>query len=159
MNVKEQEKSKKMKKTILAIAILLLSFSAKAQVTVTYSYDNLHRLTQASYSNGVGIQYSYDALGNRTQETKTSTLSVEEVTSNKNFKLYPNPFKDELFLSSENQTIKEVSIFDLSGKLVKTISNINSKSYRLEAGYLPTGNYVVSIKTEQGVEKYKVIKK
>ncbi len=148
-----------MKKTILAIAILLLSFSAKAQVTVTYSYDNLHRLTQASYSNGVGIQYSYDALGNRTQETKTSTLSVEEVTTAKNFKLYPNPFKDELFLSSENQIIQEVSVFDISGKLVKSIPNINTRSYRLNAGYLVSGNYLVAIKTENGVETYKVIKK
>ena len=147
-----------MKKTI-TILIIILGFSAKAQVTATYTYDNLHRLTQASYSNGVGIQYSYDALGNRTQETKTSTLSVIESTDSKSFKIYPNPFKDELYLSSENQTIKEVSIFDISGKLVKTILNINSKSYRLEAGYLPTGNYIVSIQTEQGVEKYKVIKK
>ena len=148
-----------MKKTILAIAILLLSFSAKAQVTVSYTYDNLHRLTQASYSNGVGIQYSYDALGNRTQETKTSTLSVEEVTTAKNFKLYPNPFKDELFLSSENQIIQEVSVFDISGKLVKSIPNINTRSYRLNAGYLVSGNYLVAIKTENGVETYKVIKK
>ncbi len=84
-----------MKNLILTTVILLIGLTAKAQVTVTYSYDNLHRLTQASYSNGVGIQYSYDALGNRTQETKTSTLSVEEVTNTKNFKLYPNPFKDE----------------------------------------------------------------
>ena len=148
-----------MKNLILTTVILLIGLTAKAQVTVTYSYDNLHRLTQASYSNGVGIQYSYDALGNRTQETKTSTLSVEEVTTAKNFKLYPNPFKDELFLSSENQIIEELSIFDISGKLVKTISNINTKSYRLEAGYLPAGNYIVSVKTEQGLESYKVIKK
>ncbi len=148
-----------MKNLILTTVILLIGLTAKAQVTVTYSYDNLHRLTQASYSNGVGIQYSYDALGNRTQETKTSTLSVEEVTNTKNFKLYPNPFKDELFLSSENQTIKEVNIYDLSGKLVKSISNINARSYRLNAGYLVSGNYLVAIKTENGVETYKVIKK
>ena len=148
-----------MKNLILTTVILLIGLTAKAQVTVTYSYDNLHRLTQASYSNGVGIQYSYDALGNRTQETKTSTLSVEEVTNTKNFKLYPNPFKDELFLSSDNQTIKEINIYDLSGKLVKSISNINARSYRLEAGYLVSGNYLVAIKTENGVETYKVIKK
>ena len=148
-----------MKNLILTTVILLIGLTAKAQVTVTYSYDNLHRLTQASYSNGVGIQYSYDALGNRTQETKTSTLSVEEVTNTKNFKLYPNPFKDELFLSSDNQTIKEINIYDLSGKLVKSISNINARSNRLDAGYLVSGNYLVAIKTENGVETYKVIKK
>ena len=148
-----------MKNLILTTVILLIGLTAKAQVTVTYSYDNLHRLTQASYSNGVGIQYSYDALGNRTQETKTSTLSVEEVTNTKNVKLYPNPFKDELFLSSDNQTIKEINIYDLSGKLVKSIPNINARSYKLDAGYLISGNYLVSIKTENGLETYKVIKK
>lgn len=148
-----------MKNTILTIAILLFGFSVKAQVTVTYSYDNLHRLTQASYSNGVGIQYSYDALGNRTQETKTSTLSVEEVTTVKNFKLYPNPFKEELNLSSENQTIKEISIIDMTGKLVKQITNINATTYQLDASYFVTGNYLIQIKTDEGVEVHKVIKK
>lgn len=148
-----------MKKIIYSIAILLFGFTAKAQVTVTYTYDNLHRLTQASYSNGVGIQYSYDALGNRTQETKTSTLSVEEVTAEKNFKLYPNPFKDELYLSSDNQTIKEVNIIDMAGKLIKTITNINATHYQLDASYLVTGNYLIQIKTDEGVEVHKVIKK
>lgn len=148
-----------MKNIILTIAILLLGFTAKAQVTVTYSYDNLHRLTQASYSNGVGIQYSYDELGNRTQETKTSTLSVEEVTAVKNFKLYPNPFKEELNLSSDNQTIKEISIIDMTGKLVKQITNINATTFQLDASYLVTGNYLIHIKTDLGIETYKVIKK
>lgn len=148
-----------MKNTILTIAISLLGFAVKAQVTVTYTYDNLHRLTQASYSNGVGIQYSYDALGNRTQETRTSSLSVEDVSQAKSFKLYPNPFKDELFLSSDSKTIKEINIFDFSGKLIKKIENINAKNYRLDASYLITGNYMVTIKTEDGVETYKIIKK
>ena len=148
-----------MKNLILTTVILLIGLTAKAQVTVTYSYDNLHRLTKASYSNGVGIQYSYDALGNRTQETKTSTLSVEEVTNTKNFKLYPNPFKDELYLSSDNQTIKEVSIIDMAGKLIKTIANINATHYQLDASYMVTGNYLIQIKTDEGVEVHKVIKK
>lgn len=146
-------------KYIISLILLWVGMSVKAQVTVTYTYDNLHRLTQASYSNGVGIQYSYDQLGNRTQETKTSTLSVEEVTAEKNFKLYPNPFKDELYLSSDNQTIKEVSIIDMAGKLIKTIANINATHYQLDASYLVTGNYLIQIKTDEGVEIHKVIKK
>lgn len=148
-----------MKNTTLTIAILLFSFITKAQVTVSYTYDNLNRLTQASYSNGVGIQYSYDALGNRTQETKTSTLSIEEVSAVKNFKLYPNPFKDELHLSSDNHTIKEVSIIDIAGKLIKTITNISASTYQLDASNLTTGTYLIQIKTDEGVEVHKVIKK
>jgi len=148
-----------MKHIIITIAFILVGFYAQAQVTVSYTYDNLNRLTQASYNNGVGIQYSYDALGNRTQETKTSTLSVEEVTSVKNFKLYPNPFKDELNLSSDNQNIQEISIIDMTGKLVKQITNINATTYQLDASYLITGNYLIQIKTDEGVEVHKVIKR
>jgi len=146
-------------KHIITILAIVCCFTAKAQVTVTYTYDNLHRLTQASYSNGVGIQYSYDQLGNRTQETKTSNLSVEDVATVKNFKLYPNPFKDELIMSSQNQAIKEISIIDMTGKLVKQITNINAMTYRLDASYLVTGNYLIQIKTDEGLEIHKVIKK
>lgn len=146
-------------KNIITILLFIFCFSAKAQVTATYTYDNLNRLTTASYSNGVGLQYTYDKLGNRTQESKTSTLSVVDVSPTKSFQLYPNPFKDELFITSENQMITEVSIIDVSGKLIKKIANLKTKSYRLEASGLPTGNYLVSIKTDVGVEVYKVIKK
>ena len=73
--------------------------------------------------------------------------------------MYPNPFKDELYLSSDNQTIKEVSIIDMAGKLIKTIANINATHYQLDASYMVTGNYLIQIKTDEGVEVHKVIKK
>lgn len=150
-----------MKTVKIVIVSVLLGFvsQVQGQVTVSYTYDDLNRLTQASYSNGVGIQYSYDALGNRTQETKTSTLSIEDVSAVKNLKLHPNPFKDELHLSSDNHTIKEVSIIDITGKLIKTITNISATTYQLDASYLTTGNYLIQIKTDEGVEVHKVIKK
>ena len=148
-----------MKNTILTIAILLLGFSAKAQVTVTYSYDNLHRLTQASYSNGVGIQYSYDALGNRTQETKTSTLSVEEVTKEKSFTLFPNPFIEELQITSKEQSITQVQLYDLTGKLIQEEKVNNQNSFTLKTNALPSGTYLIIVITDKGKESYKVIKK
>ena len=148
-----------MKNTILTIAILLLGFTAKAQVTVTYSYDNLHRLTQASYSNGVGIQYSYDALGNRTQETKTSTLSVEEVTKEKSFTLFPNPFLEELQITSKEQSITQVQLYDLTGKLIQDEKVNNQNTYTLKTNALPRSTYLITIITEKGKESYKVLKK
>lgn len=148
-----------MKNTIITLVILLLSFLAKAQVTVTYSYDNLHRLTQASYSNGVGIQYSYDALGNRTQETKTSTLSVEEVTNEKSFTLFPNPFKEELQITSKKQSITHVQLYDLTGKLIQEEKVNNQNSFTLKTISLSSGTYLITISTDKGKESYKVIKK
>jgi YD repeat-containing protein len=34
-------------------------------ITITYDYDDLYRLTSASYSNGAVYTYTYDAVGNR----------------------------------------------------------------------------------------------
>lgn len=148
-----------MKHIILTIAILVLSFAAKAQVTVTYSYDNLYRLTQASYSNGVGIQYSYDALGNRTQETKTSTLSVEEVTTEKSFTLFPNPFQEELQITSKEQSITQVQLYDLSGKLIQEEKVNKQNTFTLKTNALPSSTYLITIISDKGKESYKVIKK
>lgn len=145
--------------TILFTLGLAISSQLKAQVTVTYTYDNLHRLTKAVYSNGVGIQYTYDALGNRTQEAKTSNLAVEEMQNDNSVKVYPNPFADQLFISTKNQKIKQISIFDLAGKLVKRLEINNLSDYQLEAAKLVSGVYIVSVQTDKGTESFKVIKK
>lgn len=146
-------------KNIITFIIILFGISANAQVTVNYTYDDLQRLTQASYSNGVGIQYSYDTLGNRTQETKTSSLSVVDVENVKNMSLYPNPFVEELNISSKDQNILQVQLFDLSGKLIQNEKVKSKNSYILKTKNLASGVYLITIITDKGKETYKVIKK
>lgn len=63
-----------MLRQISLVAFLLLSSwvqAAAAPLSITYIYDDLGRLTQASYSNGIVILYTYDAVGNR--QTKIVT--------------------------------------------------------------------------------------
>ncbi|NIW99204.1 MAG: hypothetical protein GWN13_13345, partial [Phycisphaerae bacterium] len=36
--------------------------------TINYSYDDLYRLTAASYTSGESYAYSYDPVGNRLQQ-------------------------------------------------------------------------------------------
>ncbi|MGD9972818.1 MAG: dockerin type I domain-containing protein [Desulfatirhabdiaceae bacterium] len=55
------------KKSLIAIvAIILFSIVRSNALTINYTYDNLHRLTAVSYSNGANIEYAYDPAGNRT---------------------------------------------------------------------------------------------
>jgi len=144
-------------KYILSLILLWVGISVKAQVTVTYSYDNLNRLTQASYSNGVGIQYSYDALGNRTQETRTSTLSVEENENVFNIKIFPNPFKDELKISiTENKLIK-VTLMDIQGKTILE-QDAKDTTHSLEVNELSVGTYILKVETDKGTQTFKVFK-
>ena len=146
-------------KKLAILLVLIIGFSAKAQVTASYTYDNLNRLTQATYSNGVGIQYSYDKLGNRTQESKTSTLSVEDIESVKSFSLYPNPFQEELTISSKEQSITQVQLYDITGRLIQDQKVNNQNNYKLKTEKLPVGTYLIIVGSDKGMETYKIIKK
>lgn len=56
---------------VVATFATVLAFAG----SVTYEYDNLGRVTKATYSNGVVITYTYDAAGNRTQHVVTGAAS------------------------------------------------------------------------------------
>ncbi len=56
-----------MKKTIFLLPLLfILQIQNGEAITVnsTYSYDDMNRLTNASYSSGLDLSYSYDPAGN-----------------------------------------------------------------------------------------------
>ena len=57
----------------MMMLLFLLSGSLQA-ASVAYTYDNLGRLSKATYSSGVVIVYVYDAAGNRTSYTVTGVL-------------------------------------------------------------------------------------
>jgi len=47
--------------------------------SITYEYDDLYRLTKATYSDGTVIEYTYDAAGNRQSVIKTPPGSAPSV--------------------------------------------------------------------------------
>ena len=67
-----------------AIRIFALSvFSLMVPVisiatTISYTYDNLNRLTQVNYDNGLKEQYTYDAAGNRTTLVTIAAAMVNQ---------------------------------------------------------------------------------
>ena len=85
-----------------------------------------------------------DANGNAAAEvTRTviieSNLSIAENTNYK-LKVYPNPVKDKLFISG-NKTPISISIFNVLGKEVISIKNINN----INVQALPSGVYMIRI--------------
>lgn len=56
--------------TATLMSTLLMAAPAQAG-SVQYTYDQLGRVTQVKYSNGVTITYAYDAAGNRTSQVTT----------------------------------------------------------------------------------------
>ena len=70
-------------------------------------------------------------------------LSTTEV-ANPSVSFYPNPTKDFLHFS---EFLKEIKVYDLSGKLIKTQPNSTEK---LDVNDLPKGTYILSGTTDSG---------
>jgi Secretion system C-terminal sorting domain len=77
---------------------------------------------------------------------------TSSVLSNKNFenisglKVYPNPAKDFLYITSDNNTTKQVEVYDVLGKVVINTKTTNTP---VNVANLNRGVYVVKI-TEEG---------
>ncbi|MET3538237.1 fibronectin type III domain-containing protein [Chryseobacterium limigenitum] len=86
-----------------------------------------------------------------------SVLGTSEVSGAKNgIKVYPNPFADDLNISDISK-VKSVLVNDISGRLVKTISNPGST---LHLGELKSGMYLVTLEMKDGTKQtIKTIKK
>jgi glucose/arabinose dehydrogenase len=72
-----------------------------------------------------------------------------------NIKIYPNPVKDSLNLDFRNTThiIKEINIFNLHGKLVKSISKPNATITTFSTKEMQNGLYLIEINAENGSKK------
>jgi len=89
-------------------------------------------------------------------------LSTEEVTLD-NLKIYPNPTKSLLNIAFSTTDIEKVKfdIFDLNGRLIKTVSQENSNqiNQQINVENLQTGTYILVINTGKYTSTHKFIKK
>ncbi|WP_121049109.1 T9SS type A sorting domain-containing protein [Lacinutrix venerupis] len=83
-----------------------------------------------------------------------STLSVDAVSlSTNSIKLYPNPATDVVNIKT-NQTIENVSVFNVNGQKVLEIANQS----QINISNLPTGMYFLNINTNQSNQTIKILK-
>ena len=67
-------------------------------------------------------------------------------------KVYPNPFIDELFISSENtgQKMIQVKLFDIKGGLIQR-TTVAANYFSLQTNELPDGMFILEIQFEDGL--------
>ena len=82
-----------------------------------------------------------------------STGSVEAAE----LKVYPNPTVNEWNISSNNQTITSVEVFDVLGKQVMTL-NTQGTEVSIDATELNSGLYFARINTPNGSQSFKLVK-
>ena len=80
-------------------------------------------------------------------------LSNQE-NSKSEIQIIPNPATDFIHIKTTKRDIEKVFVFDLAGKLIMT-------EYKkdINVSHLPSANYIISIKTSDGIQSFKFIKK
>lgn len=68
--------------------------------------------------------------------------------------VYPNPFKNELFLNSK-LPVRDVSLFDVLGKEINIEIQDN---FRIETSSLSAGTYILKLRTENSQQNFRLIK-
>lgn len=87
------------------------------------------------------------------------SLSVDEPTAVQIF-IYPNPVKGKLFIENSSETIDQIKVFNMLGKVVQVKKNINQNQTNIDLSELASGVYLVQVSTDQNQKLVKrVIKK
>lgn len=128
-----------------------------SQTAQNYFISNVE---EADFGDYTCEAYTFEQLPNALMEisffrepvTLVKDLATAETQSG--LVVYPNPAIDFIHIKTTRLDIEKVFIFDLSGKLIMT-----ETSKDINISHLPTGNYVLSIKTYDGIKSFKVIKK
>src|SRR5690554_4841738 len=96
---------------------------------------------------------------NLSAQNFTPTVSINEFVSEK-FNIFPNPATDAITITnSENIGIKEVCVYDSTGKIVKLQKGKNENETQLNIEELSSGTYFLHIVTDEGTGIKKLVKK
>ncbi len=86
-------------------------------------------------------------------------LKDNEFEKSTNFILQPNPINDNFQIISNNiYKFTSIEIIDSVGRVVKTILPLSENEISINCSDLQTGNYLVKIKSNDGIEIKKIIK-
>ena len=121
--------------------------------TVTFTF-NAHSLDDGMFIVRTSINSEEEII--RIVKDSAAT-SITPLSNNKSVTLFPNPTKDHVNIKS-NEQIETISIYNSQGTLVliKETSNLKQSGF-LDIRNLPTGMYIVRIKTKNSMITKKII--
>jgi len=76
---------------------------------------------------------------------------------NTEFSYYPNPSNDIVNISSPSDSINQVNVYDMFGRLLKS-KKANNDNEQINIQDLPNAMYLMEVRTEKGSKTVKMIK-
>jgi len=113
-----------------------------------------------TFTNDAEIYFDFNApiTTNDYVTTVEESLSVDEYISNTSIKIFPNPVKDVLSISSK-VNLKSISITDINGRILQSIAIVGNKlENSIDVKHLSKGVYFITVKTENGTITEKILK-
>lgn len=85
------------------------------------------------------------------------SVNIEEtVTNTQNVNVYPNPFSNQITVSSETG-LQKIELFHANGQVIENVS-VSGKEFTLETSQLMNGVYFLQVTNLEGMEIIKIIK-
>jgi uncharacterized repeat protein (TIGR01451 family) len=108
------------------------------------------------FENTAEIYFDYNApIVTNTVETTVALLSNVDFDFNRYITAYPNPAKDIITLSVQQDiNVNEINIYNMQGQLVLTTTG----SLTVNTASLATGNYILQAVTDKGVTAQEIVK-
>ena len=94
-------------------------------------------------------------------EIKYITVTATGIFSPKVYtlKMYPVPTQNELTIESPSAQMESVRVISLNGTILKDVKADSEDKTILSLGNLPAGNYIILVKTNEGLMSNKILKK
>lgn len=117
------------------------SWSAPGEYCVCLSIDNL---------NGCTFQTCVDPI----DITESDNSSVEKLTNNTFFNVYPNPSNGDFYIQLKSN-IESISITDVKGKTTQEYQKINENLFKVND--LPKGHYIITVRSNNKTKSETII--
>jgi hypothetical protein len=132
--------------TIDSIPSTLHSYFDTTTLTGTLEYAINIQAPNTCDPTRVGVNTSRSNVRNQPTATPNEIKENKDILS---FNVYPNPAKDEVFISIENKEAGEfeLKIFNTIGELI-LVQKINSSNQRIDTKEIPNGFYTLEVSNE-----------
>ncbi len=130
------------------------STAPTATVTITNGGTDLATidkilLRQDSPSETPNTELDELRLGTTWASVTPTANAINAVSNEQNIKIYPNPATSQVTISTVEK-ISNVKIFDIQGKMVKELSNINANQINVDVTELSSSVYSVVVVSNNG---------
>lgn len=97
-----------------------------------------------------GEEYGCIIVDNFRFRREQNSTPTREIFIADHARVFPNLASDFVNIESPDDRIKEIQVFDLTGRLVHSVPSVNAENHQINISNFPNGQYIIRIATDVG---------